>query len=53
MKIIGFCNFKLILPQENKEANNKQLTCSAWGMGKDLVASFFMLFCGDRKNCEQ
>ena len=29
MKIINFCTFKLILPQENKEANKKQLTYSA------------------------
>ena len=29
MKIINFCTFKLILPQENKEANKKQLICPA------------------------
>ena len=29
MNIINFCTFKLILPQENKEANKKQLICSA------------------------
>ena len=29
MKIIDFCAFKLIFPQENKEANKKQLIYSA------------------------
>ena len=39
MNNVAFCTFKLILPQENKLANKKQL-----GHGKDLVVSFFMLF---------
>ena len=34
MKVIGFCTFKLILPQKNKQANKKQkqMISSAWGM---------------------